>query len=69
MLAIDPSAFGDVDAFLDRVTKVVEDIASSTRLPSVDSIHIPGEGAAATAAKRMAAENSFSSYIFGILIL
>ena len=54
VLAIDPSAFGDVDAFLDRVTKVVEDIASSTRLPSVDSIHIPGEGAAATAAKRMA---------------
>ena len=53
VLAVDPSAFGEVDVFLERVTKVVEDIARSSKLPGVSSIHIPGEGAAATSAKRI----------------
>ena len=52
VIAVDPSAFGDVDLFLERVTKVVEDIANSTKLPGVERIHIPGEGAAASSAKR-----------------
>jgi LDH2 family malate/lactate/ureidoglycolate dehydrogenase len=52
VIAVDPSAFGDVDLFLERVTKVVEDIANSTKLPGVERIHIPGEGAAASFAKR-----------------
>ena len=52
VIAVDPSAFGDVDLFLERVTKVVEDIAQSRKLPGVEHIHIPGEGAAATSAKR-----------------
>ena len=52
VIAVDPAAFGDVDLFLERVTKVVEDIAQSNKLPGIDRIHIPGEGGAATAAKR-----------------
>lgn len=52
LIALDPTAFGDSKLFIDRVIKVVNDIKSSNKLPGVNEIHIPGEGAAKLAAER-----------------
>ncbi|MBU3615683.1 Ldh family oxidoreductase [Polynucleobacter sp. JS-Polo-80-F4] len=52
IIAVDPSAFGDKDAFIGRVIDLVEDIKSSSTLPGVKEIRVPGEGAAKTMAER-----------------
>lgn len=46
IIAIDPGAFGDKDAFIGRVIDLVEDLKSSSTLPGVNEIRVPGEGAA-----------------------
>lgn len=46
LIALDPSAFGDPQEFMKRVVQVVDDIKSSSKLPGINDIHIPGEGAA-----------------------
>ena len=43
ILAIDPSAFGDVGEFKKRVDTVVRDLRASERMPGVDRIWVPGE--------------------------
>jgi LDH2 family malate/lactate/ureidoglycolate dehydrogenase len=43
ILAIDLSAFGDVDAFKERVDKLVQELRNSERMPDVDRIWLPGE--------------------------
>jgi L-2-hydroxycarboxylate dehydrogenase (NAD+) len=43
ILAIDLSAFGDVDAFKARVDVLVRDLRASERMPGVDRIWLPGE--------------------------
>jgi LDH2 family malate/lactate/ureidoglycolate dehydrogenase len=40
---IDPAAFGDVQAFKQRVDKLVQDIHASERMPGVAQIWVPGE--------------------------
>ena len=52
IIAVDPSAFGDPKEFIMRVKKVVKDIKNSSRLPGVQDIHIPGEGADQLAKER-----------------
>lgn len=52
IIAIDPSAFGDPKEFIRRVGKVVDDIKKSSKLPGIDDIHIPGEGADKLAKER-----------------
>ncbi len=43
ILAIDLSAFGDVDAFKARVDALVRELRNSERMPDVDRIWVPGE--------------------------
>ena len=43
ILAIDLSAFGDVDVFKARVDKLVQELRASERMPDVDRIWLPGE--------------------------
>jgi len=43
ILAIDLSAFGDVDAFKMRVDALVRELRNSERMPDVDRIWVPGE--------------------------
>jgi L-2-hydroxycarboxylate dehydrogenase (NAD+) len=43
ILAIDLSAFGDVDAFKSRVDVLVRELRGSERMPDVDRIWLPGE--------------------------
>jgi L-2-hydroxycarboxylate dehydrogenase (NAD+) len=43
VLAIDPSAFGDVAEFKSSVDKLVRDLRASERLPGVEAIRVPGE--------------------------
>ena len=43
ILAIDVSAFGDVDAFKARVDQVARDLRDSERMPNVERIWLPGE--------------------------
>lgn len=43
ILAIDLSAFGDVEAFKARVDKLVREIRDSERMPGVERIWLPGE--------------------------
>lgn len=43
IVAIDPAAFGDGDAFKDRVDRLIRDIRNSKRLPEVERIWLPGE--------------------------
>ena len=43
MLAIDPAAFGDPEAFRRRVDTVVRDLRASERMPGVERIWLPGE--------------------------
>jgi L-2-hydroxycarboxylate dehydrogenase (NAD+) len=40
---IDPSAFGDVDAFKARVDTLVRELRASERMPGVERIWMPGE--------------------------
>lgn len=43
IVAIDPAAFGDPEAFRRRVDAVVRDLRASERMPGVDRIWLPGE--------------------------
>ena len=43
ILAIDPDAFGDLEAFKARVDKLVRELRASERMPGVDRIWMPGE--------------------------
>ena len=43
ILAIDLSAFGDVDAFKARVDRLVRELRDSERMPGVERIWLPGE--------------------------
>jgi LDH2 family malate/lactate/ureidoglycolate dehydrogenase len=43
IVAIDPAAFGDPEAFRRRVDTVVRDLRASSRMPGVDRIWLPGE--------------------------
>jgi LDH2 family malate/lactate/ureidoglycolate dehydrogenase len=52
IIAVDPSAFGDKEAFVKRVVGLVNDLKSSSTLPGVKEIRVPGEGAAKTMAER-----------------
>jgi LDH2 family malate/lactate/ureidoglycolate dehydrogenase len=52
IIAVDPSAFGDKEAFVKRVTDLVNDLKNSSTLPGVKEIRVPGEGAAKTMAER-----------------
>lgn len=53
IIAVDPSAFGDKDAFIARVVALVEDLKNSSTLPGVKEIRVPGEGAAKVMAERV----------------
>jgi len=53
IIAVDPSAFGDKEQFIDRVITLVNDLKSSSTLPGVKEIRVPGEGAAKTMSERM----------------
>ena len=53
VMAIDLSAFGDVDAFKARVDQLVRELRASERMPGVDRIWLPGEQ---SHAKRIANE-------------
>ena len=52
IIAVDPSAFGDKEAFVQRVIDLVNDLKNSSTLPGVKEIRVPGEGAAKTMAER-----------------
>ncbi len=43
IMAIDISAFGDVDAFKARVDQLVRELRNSERMPGVERIWLPGE--------------------------
>jgi len=43
IVAIDPAAFGDIDAFKSAVDRIVRDMRASERLPGVERIWVPGE--------------------------
>lgn len=53
LIALDPSVFGNREEFIQRVSTVVKDIKSSNKLPGVNEIRIPGEGASQLMKKRM----------------
>ncbi|MBU3634365.1 Ldh family oxidoreductase [Polynucleobacter sp. es-GGE-1] len=52
IIAVDPSAFGDQEAFIGRVIALVEDLKNSATLPGVKAVRVPGEGSAKTMAER-----------------
>ena len=52
IIAVDPSAFGDKQEFINRVIALVEDLKSSSTLPGIKEIRVPGEGAAKMMAAR-----------------
>ena len=43
IVAIDPSAFGEIGEFKAAVDKVIRDLRASERMPGVDRIRVPGE--------------------------
>ena len=43
IVAIDIAAFGDVEAFKERVDALIDDLRGSRRMPNVDRIWLPGE--------------------------
>ena len=43
IVAIDLAAFGDPDAFRQRVDKLVRELRASARMPGVDHIRMPGD--------------------------
>lgn len=53
IIAVDPSAFGDREQFLARVTTLVDDLKASSKLPGVNQIRVPGDGAARVMAERL----------------
>ena len=53
IIAVDPSAFGNREEFIQRVIDLVDDLKSSSTLPGVKEIRVPGEGAAKVMAERM----------------
>jgi len=53
IVALNPAAFGDVDAFKRRIDIVIRDLKASARMPGVEAIHIPGEGSFAAREDRM----------------
>jgi LDH2 family malate/lactate/ureidoglycolate dehydrogenase len=53
IIAVDPAAFGDKEAFIGRVIALVDDLKSSSTLPGVNEIRVPGDGAAKVMAERM----------------
>jgi LDH2 family malate/lactate/ureidoglycolate dehydrogenase len=52
IIAVDPSAFGNTEEFINRVIALVNDLKNSSTLPGVKEIRVPGEGAAKTMAER-----------------
>ena len=54
IVALNPAAFGDVDAFKRRIDSVIRDLKASERMPGVEAIHIPGEGSFAARKDRSA---------------
>ncbi len=53
IIAVDPSAFGDREQFVERVIALVNDLKNSSRLPGVNQIRVPGDGAAKLIAERL----------------
>ena len=53
IIAVDPSAFGDQEQFITRVIALVDDLKASSRLPGVNQIRVPGDGAARVMAERL----------------
>ena len=53
IIAVDPSAFGDREQFVERVIALVNDLKASSRLPGVNEIRVPGDGAAKSIAQRL----------------
>jgi L-2-hydroxycarboxylate dehydrogenase (NAD+) len=53
IIAVDPSAFGNREQFVERVITLVNDLKASSRLPSVNQIRVPGDGAAKSIAQRL----------------
>jgi len=43
IVALDPAAFGDIEAFKSAVDRIVRDMRASERLPGVERIWVPGE--------------------------
>jgi LDH2 family malate/lactate/ureidoglycolate dehydrogenase len=43
IVAIDPSAFGEIGEFKSAVDTVIRDLRASERMPGVDRIRVPGE--------------------------
>jgi LDH2 family malate/lactate/ureidoglycolate dehydrogenase len=53
IIAVDPSAFGDKELFIERVISLVNDLKASAKLPGINQIRVPGDGAAKMMAERM----------------
>jgi L-2-hydroxycarboxylate dehydrogenase (NAD+) len=53
IIAVDPSAFGDREQFVERVIALVDDLKASSTLPGVNEIRVPGDGAARVMAERL----------------
>jgi len=53
IIAVDPSAFGNQEQFVERVITLVNDLKASSRLPGVNEIRVPGDGAAKSMAQRL----------------
>lgn len=52
IIAVDPSAFGDREQFVQRVITFVDDLRASSKLPGVNQIRVPGDGAAKAMSER-----------------
>lgn len=52
IIAVDPNAFGDREQFVQRVITLVNDLKASSKLPGVNQIRVPGDGAAKVMAER-----------------
>ncbi|WVN42618.1 Ldh family oxidoreductase [beta proteobacterium MWH-UniP1] len=65
--AIDISAFGDKDTFLDAVDQLVAELHESQTLPGVDRVRVPGEGSAASVEKRSKEGIPFSDELLSAL--
>jgi LDH2 family malate/lactate/ureidoglycolate dehydrogenase len=53
IIAVDPSAFGDKELFIERVISLVNDLKASAKLPGINQIRVPGDGAAKMMAERI----------------
>lgn len=53
IIAVDPAAFGDREQFVERVIALVNDLKASSKLPGVNQIRVPGDGAAQVMAERL----------------